>query len=60
MYIDYPYEIFGCANTMDKNLSVAINNWMISLYERDSIIEVCAFSDKEENLTIQSTYFFFK
>ena len=58
VYTDYPYEIFGCANTMDKNLSVAINNWMISLYERDSNIEVCGFSDKEENLTIQSTYFF--
>ena len=59
VYVDYPYEIFGCANTMDKNLSVSINNWLISLYERENQnIEVCAFSDKEENLTIQSTYFF--
>ena len=59
VYVDYPYEIFGCANAMDRKLNVTINNWLISLHEReDDKYEVCAFSDKEESLTIQSTYFF--
>lgn len=59
VYTDYPYEIFGCANTMEKNLSVAINNWLIGLYEKDDDkYEVCAFSCNEETLTVQSTYFF--
>lgn len=59
VYIDYPYEIFGCANTMNKNLSVSINNWLIYLYNlEDDNYEVCAFSENEESLTVQSTYFF--
>lgn len=59
VYIDYPYEIFGCANTMSKNLSVAINNWLIYLHNlEDDKYDVCAFSENEESLTVQSTYFF--
>ena len=59
MYVDYPYEIFGCANTMDKNLSVSINNWLISLGNKeDDKYDVKLFSLKEEALSIQSTYYF--
>ena len=28
IYIDYPYEIFGCANTVEKKLAVKITNWL--------------------------------
>lgn len=59
MYVDYPYEIFGCAPTMHRNLSVTINNWIISLNNKeDDKYDVKLFSLKEEGLSIQSTYYF--
>lgn len=59
LYIDYPYEIFGCAKTMDKDLMVKINNWLASLTnEEDETYKVIYYSLNEEALTIQSTYFF--
>ena len=59
IYIDYPYEIYGCAKTMDKELPALINNWLSELtnYEEDEI-EISFFSLNEEALTIQSSYFF--
>lgn len=59
IYIDYPYEIFGCAKTMDKELPSQLNNWLSELtnYEEDDV-EISFFSLNEEALTIQSTYFF--
>lgn len=59
MYIDYPYEIFGCAKPMDKNLPTQINNFLAELtnHEEDDI-ELMYFSMDEEALTIQSSYFF--
>jgi len=59
IYIDYPYEIFGAAKPMEKNLPAEINNWLSELtnYE-DDYVEVSFFSLDEEALTIQSTYFF--
>lgn len=59
VYIDYPYEIFGCAKTMDKDLMTKINNWLASLTnEEDETYKVIYYSLNEEALTIQSTYFF--
>ena len=59
MYVDYPYEIFGCAPTMDRHLSNAINNWIIDLNNReDGKYDLKLFSLKEEGLSIQSTYYF--
>lgn len=59
VYIDYPYEIFGCAKPMDKNLPTKINNWLASLTnEEDETYKVIYYSFNEEALTIQSTYFF--
>lgn len=59
MYVDYPYEIFGCAPTMHKNLSVTINNWIVYLNNReDDDYSLKLFSLKEEALSIQSTYYF--
>ena len=59
IYIDYPYEIFGCAKPMSKDLPMLFNNWLSNLtnYEDDDI-EVFFYSLNEEYLTIQSTYFF--
>ena len=59
MYVDYPYEIFGCATTTHRNLAVTINNWLISLGNKeDDSYDVKLFSLKEEALSIQSTYYF--
>lgn len=59
MYIDYPYEIFGCASTMEKGLAAKITCW---LPEIDNIeeedIRVVFYSLDEDALTIQSTFFF--
>ncbi len=59
IYIDYPYEIFGCAKTMSKDLPMLMNNWLSELtnYEDDDV-EISFFSLDEEALTIQSSYFF--
>ena len=59
MYVDYPYEIFGCAPTPHRNLAVTFNNWLISLGNKeDDKYDVKLFSLKEEALSIQSTYYF--
>jgi len=59
IYIDYPYEIYGAAKTMDKDLPMYMNNWLSELtnYEDDEV-EIFFYSLNEEALTIQSTYFF--
>ena len=59
IYIDYPYEIFGCANTSEKKLAVKITNWLtdISNIEEEDI-RIVFYSLNEEALTIQSTFFF--
>ena len=59
IYIDYPYEIFGCAKTIDKDLPVEINNWMVEMTNReDEEFMIVYYSLNEEYLTIQSSYFF--
>lgn len=59
MYIDYPYEIFGCAKTMERNLSNTLNNFIVKLSDmEDDIYDLCLFSLKEKGLSIQSTYYF--
>lgn len=59
IYIDYPYEIFGCAKTMEKNLSAKITNWLSDIENiEDEDIRIAFYSLDEEALTIQSTYFF--
>lgn len=59
LYVDYPYEIFGCAKTINRNTSVFLNNWLDSL---DNVglsgDKVSIFSLKENALTIQSSYYF--
>lgn len=59
VYVDYPYEIFGCAKTMNKDLPTDMTYWLSNLtnYEDDEV-KVILYSLNEESLTIQSTYFF--
>jgi len=59
IFIDYPYEIFGCANTMEKKLAVKITNWLTDISNiEDEDIRIVFYSLNEGELTIQSTYFF--
>ena len=59
LYIDYPYEIFGCANTAEKKLSTKITSWLSEIENiEDDDIRIVFYSLNEEALTIQSTYFF--
>lgn len=59
IYIDYPYEIFGCANTMEKGLAAKIACWLPELDNiEDEDIRVAFYSLDEDALTIQSTLFF--
>lgn len=59
IYIDYPYEIFGCASTMEKKLAVKITNWLTDISNiEDEDIRIIFYSMNEEAITIQSTFFF--
>ena len=59
LFIDYPYEIFGCANTMEKKLPSKITNWLTEISNiEDKDIRIIFYSLNEEALTIQSTFFF--
>jgi hypothetical protein len=59
LFIDYPYEIFGCASTMENKLAVKITNWLTDISNiEDEDIKIIFYSMNEEALTIQSTFFF--
>ena len=58
LYEDYPFEVFGCAPTMSKNLASTINNWLYGLSNQDERVDVTCFSLREEALSIQSSYYF--
>lgn len=59
IYIDYPYEIFGCAGTVEKKLAVKITNWLSDITNiEEEDIRIVFYSLNEEALTIQSTFFF--
>jgi hypothetical protein len=59
LYINYPYEIFGCANTSERKLAVKITNWLSEITNiEDEDIRIVFYSLNEEALTIQSSFFF--
>lgn len=59
MFIDYPFEIFGCGKTVDNDLPAYFNEWLENLSdEDDETYEVMFFSINEKDLSIQSSYFF--
>lgn len=58
-FIDYPYEIYGCAETCERSLAVKINNWLVDLKEiEDEDVRVVFYTMNEDNIALQSTYFF--
>ena len=59
LYIDYPYEIFGCAETQERHLAAHFTKWLADITDiEDEDVRVIFYSLNEEALTIQSTYFF--
>lgn len=59
IYIDYPFEVFGSANTMEKKLATKITNWLSDITNiEEEDIRIVFYSLHEEALTIQSTFFF--
>ena len=60
MYEDYPYEIFGCARVMERNIVNSIIEFEDKLNDLDdgNTYEVIHFSLKEIALTIQSSFYF--
>lgn len=59
LYVDYPFEIFGSANTAEKKLAVKITNWLSDITNiEDEDIRIIFYSLDEDALTIQSSFFF--
>lgn len=60
LYVDYAYEIFGCARTKHKNLANSITQWVIDTNNTygNNTFDVIHFSLKENALTIQSSFYF--
>ena len=59
IYIDYPFELFGSAQTMEKKLAVKMTTWLNEIENiEDEDIRIIFYSLDEDALTIQSTYFF--
>lgn len=60
-YEDYPYELYGRAEVMDKLLPYKLNDWIQNTmrdFEEENIPEILFFSPMEIGITIQSTYAF--
>lgn len=58
-YIDYPYEIFGCAPQAERELMRDITNWMGEIENiEDEDIRLYFYSLNESAISIQSTLFY--
>ena len=58
-FIDYPFEIYGSAETAEKWLAVKLTNWLRDISDiEDEDIRIVFYSLNEDALTVQSTYFF--
>lgn len=55
LYEDFPYELYGCARAMEKDIVTILNQWTL---EHEDEYEVILYSPMEGGITIQSTYFF--
>lgn len=58
LYNDYAYEIFGCAQTTNRNLGARFTDWCNELQDMDDVPELCIVSTGEYDKTIGSTHFF--
>lgn len=55
-YEDYPYEIFGCATTMEVMLLPHLNEWIKDMEDKGN--QIYMISVGEHILSMQSTMFF--
>lgn len=58
LYNDFAYEIYGCAQTMHRNLSSRFTDWCKEIENVDNVPELCIISTGEYDKTIGSTHFF--
>lgn len=61
LYEDYPFEIFGEAGMVEKNLDKDLNLWHLSINDDDEIddeIQLILMNPREFNASIGYTYFF--
>lgn len=61
LHLDYPYEIFGRAEAVDKMLPYRLNDWIQNTlrdFDEEKIPNVMFVSPFESNLAIQSTMVF--
>lgn len=59
IYINYPFEIFGASETVEKKLAVRITTWLSDITNiEDEDIRIVFYSLDEDALTIQSSFFF--
>lgn len=58
VYNDFPYEIYGCASAIHRNLPSRFTDWCKELEDLDEVPELCLVSTGEYDKTIGSTHFF--
>lgn len=59
VYVDYPYELFGCADACHRNLGSRLCDWVANdLTNIENRPEILLVSPFEYALTIQSTCYF--
>ena len=59
VYVDFSYELFGCANGTHRNVGARFNIWTSNdLMDIENYPEFIIVSPFEQGLTIQSTFFF--
>lgn len=63
VYVDYPYELFACAEPMSRQLQFRLHQWLsndLRNIDEDEfgVVDVMAVSPFEINMTIQSTLYF--
>ena len=59
LYVDYPFEVFASAETVEKKLATKITTWLSDITNiEDEDIRIIFYSLDEDALTIQSSFFF--
>ena len=59
LYIDYPYEIFGCARNCDKKFAQNFTVWLSDIPNHEGEeVRVVLYSLNEGELSIMSTFFY--
>ena len=58
VYNDFAYEIYGCAQTMQKNTGSRLSDWCKEIQDLDEVPELCIVSTGEYDKTIGATHFF--